>query len=229
MPVYRLADELVFPPASEADASGLLAVGGDLSAERLLAAYAHGIFPWPLIDEPLLWFSPDPRMALRPAELRVPRSLTRTLRRAPFEVRLDTRFAEVVQACAKTPRPDEAGTWITAELAKAYVHLHELGFAHSAEAWRDGELVGGLYGVSLGGCFYGESMFTSVPDASKVAFVTLVQQLECWGYELIDCQVHTEHLERFGASEWPRDVFLEALASALERPTRRGAWQLESV
>ncbi len=227
MSVYRLGDEPIFPPVTEADPSGLLAVGGDLSAERLLAAYAQGIFPWPLVAEPLLWFSPDPRMALRPSELRVPRSLAKTLRRAPFEVRLDTRFAEVVQRCAETPRPDETGTWITPELAEAYVRLHALGFAHSAEAWRGDELVGGLYGIALGGCFYGESMFAALPDASKVAFVTLVQQLERWDFEMIDCQVHTEHLERFGAEEWPRSEFIDALARALERPTRRGPWRID--
>ncbi|MDJ0868241.1 MAG: leucyl/phenylalanyl-tRNA--protein transferase [Myxococcota bacterium] len=227
MAVYRLGAEAVFPPVEEAEPSGLLAVGGDLAPERLLVGYSLGIFPWPLVAEPLLWFSPDPRMVLRPDTLYVGRSLRKTLRRADYQVRLDTAFGDVVDGCARVPRPDEAGTWITAEMRDAYLRLHELGFAHSAEAWRGGELVGGLYGVSLGGCFFGESMFARAPDASKVAFVTLVRQLAAWGFELIDCQVYTEHLERFGAVEWSRARFLRALAAALERPTRRGPWRLD--
>jgi leucyl/phenylalanyl-tRNA--protein transferase len=201
VPVYRLSDAMVFPPPEEADASGLVAVGGDLSPERLLLAYSMGIFPWPLVEKPLLWFSPDPRMVLRPRELVVSRSLRKTLRRGDFEVRLDTAFERVIARCAEIPRRGEAGTWITRDMACAYARLHELGFAHSAEAWQDGELVGGLYGVSLGAAFFGESMFADRPDASKVAFASLVQQLEAWRFELIDCQVHTEHLARFGARD----------------------------
>ena len=228
MAIYQLGPELAFPSPDQAEPSGLLAVGGDLAPERLLLAYSLGIFPWPLVARPLLWFSPDPRMVLLPAALHVPRSLRKQLRRMPFEVRLDTAFPEVVRRCALVRRPEEASTWITAELAEAYVRLHELGFAHSAEAWQDGRLVGGLYGVSLGGAFFGESMFAERPDASKLAFVTLVRQLERWGFDLIDCQVHTDHLARFGATEWPRRRFLAALADSLARTSRRGRWTLDS-
>ena len=224
MTIYRLGDDPNFPPAEEAEPSGLLAVGGDLSPRRLLTAYAQGIFPWPLIDEPLLWFSPDPRAVLMPRALRISRSLRKRIRRQSLAVGFDGAFAEVVRCCAEIERPDGEGTWITPALASAYQRLHELGFAHSVEARREGRLVGGLYGVALGGCFFGESMFTREADASKLAFVRLVQQLEVWGFSLIDCQVHTHHLERFGAELWPRPRFLRALASALELPTRRGSW-----
>lgn len=226
MPVYTLARELAFPPPEEAEPSGLLAVGGDLEPERLLLAYAHGIFPW--YAEPLpIWFSPDPRVVLVPSELHVPRRLRRTLRRAPFELRLDTAFGRVIRACAETPRRHEAGTWITPPMREAYERLHELGFAHSAEAWRGDELAGGVYGVSLGGCFFGESMFTRRPDASKIALVALVRQLEAWRFDLLDCQVESEHVERLGAVPWPRDRFLQVLSRSLERETRRGAWRFD--
>ena len=224
MPVYRLGEELAFPPADAADPSGLLAVGGDLNPERLLLAYAQGIFPWYDDEQPILWHSPDPRLVLVPSELRVSRNLRRLLSRGRFDVTLDTAFERVIDACARSPRKAEFGTWITDEMREAYCRLFELGFAHSAEAWEDGELAGGLYGVSLGGCFFGESMFTRVTDASKVAFATLVAQLEAWDFDLIDCQVHSEHLERFGAVLWRRRRFLEVLADSLARPTRRGRW-----
>lgn len=227
MPIHRLGAALAFPPPEQAEPSGLLAVGGDLSPDRLLLAYSMGIFPWPLVERPLLWFSPDPRMVLRPRDLVVSRSLRKTLRRGVFEVRLDTAFARVVARCAEIPRRGEAGTWITRDMAAAYTRLHELGFAHSAEAWQDGELVGGLYGVSLGASFFGESMFADRPDASKAAFVRLARQLAAWRFDLIDCQVHTEHLARFGAHEWSRRRFLTALRRSLEAPTRRGPWKLE--
>jgi leucyl/phenylalanyl-tRNA--protein transferase len=228
MPVYRLADAIAFPPPEGADPSGLVAVGGDLSPERLLAAYTAGIFPWPLVERPLLWFSPDPRMVLRPRELQVSRSLRKTLRRGVYEVRLDTAFERVVRRCAEIPRRGEAGTWITDDMADAYVRLHELGFAHSAEAWQDGALAGGLYGVSLGASFFGESMFADRPDASKAAFAVLAHQLAVWRFDLIDCQVHTDHLARFGAREWSRKRFLTALKRSLEAPTRRGPWKLDA-
>lgn len=227
MPVYRLSDAIAFPPPEGADPSGLVAVGGDLSPERLLAAYENGIFPWPLVERPLLWFSPDPRMVLRPREITISRSLRKTLRRGVYEVRLDTAFERVVRRCAEVPRRGEAGTWITSDMAEAYTRLNQLGFAHSAEAWEDGALVGGLYGVSLGASFFGESMFADRPDASKVAFAVLVRQLDAWGFDLVDCQVHTEHLARFGAEEWSRRRFLAALRRSLEAPTRRGPWKLD--
>lgn len=227
MAVYRLGeDPELFPPPGEADESGLLAVGGDLSPRRLLSAYAQGIFPWYSEGQPLLWHSPDPRFVLLPDALHVAGSLKKTLKRGPYEVRLDTAFAQVIDACARTPRPGQEGTWITREMKEAYVALHRLGFAHSAEAWRGSELVGGLYGVSLGSAFFGESMFAHAPDASKVAFATLVEWLKGRGFTLVDCQVYTDHLARFGAELWPRPRFLAALAHALEAPTLRGKWSL---
>jgi len=228
MTIVRLGRELVFPPPEESEPDGLLAVGGDLSPERLLLAYANGIFPWYGEGLPILWHSPDPRTVLLPEALHVPRSLSKLLRRGDYEVRLDTEFAQVVERCAHVHRPEGPGTWITEDMREAYVRLHALGFAHSAEAWYQGELVGGLYGVSLGGAFFGESMFAERSDASKVAFVTLVRQLTRWEFTLVDCQVHTEHLERFGAEPWPRARFLAVLSRALERPTRRGSWRLDA-
>ena len=227
MPVYRLGAELAFPPAEASDPSGLLALGGDLSPERLLLAYSEGIFPWYSEGQPILWHSPDPRCVLVPAELRVSRSLAKTLRRGRFEVRLDTAFDDVIRACAESPRPEQDGTWITPEMQQAYCTLHRLGLAHSAEAWEEGRLVGGLYGVSLGSAFFGESMFTLKSDASKAAFAVLVRQLERWGFELVDCQLHTDHLARFGARPWPRARFLETLQRCLVRETRRGAWSFD--
>lgn len=224
MSIHRLDRRLVFPDPEEADESGLLAVGGDLRPERLLLAYASGIFPWYDDDLPILWHSPDPRMVLEVERLHVPRSLAKRLRRPPYDLHLDTAFADVLDGCARTPRADHDGTWITAEMREAYVRLHELGFAHSAEAWQEGTLVGGLYGVSLGAVFFGESMFALAPDASKMAFVALVQQLARWGFRLVDCQVYTEHLARFGAELWPRPRFLAALRDAVRLPTRRGRW-----
>lgn len=225
MTVYRLPEELVFPSPDEADEDGLLAVGGDLTPERLLLAYSQGIFPWPHEGWPMLWFSPDPRMVLDVSELRVQRSLRQVIRKGRFEVRFDTAFAEVVAGCKAVPRPGQAGTWITNGMRKAYQRLHDLGFAHSAEAWLDGELVGGLYGVSLGRAFFGESMFAKQPDASKVAFVALVEQLKRWEFHFVDAQVHTPHLERFGAKLIPREQYLQKLQRALEYPARRGPWQ----
>ena len=225
MPVFRLDERLIFPPPELAE-DGLLAVGGDLSSERLLLAYATGIFPWYEEGQPILWHSPDPRMVLSADDLHVPRSLERTLHRGTFRITLDTAFDQVVEACARAPRPGRPGTWITREMRRAYGRLHREGWAHSAEAWTDGRLAGGLYGVSLGGAFFGESMFSRRADGSKAAFVALVRQLRAWGITLIDCQVTTEHLRRFGAREWPRARFLAALARALEHPTRLGVWKL---
>lgn len=224
MPVFRLDDRLIFPPPELAD-DGLLAVGGDLKTERLLLAYAQGIFPWYSEGQPILWHSPDPRMVLLADQLHVPKSLAKARRRGVFEIRLDTAFAEVMDACASVKRPGQRGTWITRAMKKAYLELHRQGYAHSAEAWQDGRLVGGLYGVSLGGAFFGESMFAREPDASKIAFVTLVERLRDWQIELIDSQVHTDHLARFGAELWPRKAYLGALKKALARPTRLGPWR----
>jgi leucyl/phenylalanyl-tRNA--protein transferase len=225
LPIYLLGEDPEdFPPPEKADRSGLLAVGGDLRPERLLAAYARGIFPWYSEGQPLLWHSPNPRFVLLPERLHVGRSLRKVLKAGHYTVRWDTAFEDVIDACAQVPRPGQIGTWITPEMREAYVTLHRLGFAHSVEAWAEGELKGGLYGVSLGAAFFGESMFALTPDASKVAFVTSVERMRAWGFHFIDCQVETEHLARFGAEPWPRRRFLQALARALREPTRRGRW-----
>jgi len=224
VPVFALDDRLLFPPVECAE-DGLLAVGGDLKPQRLTLAYSQGIFPWYSRGQPILWYSPDPRLVLVSRRIHVPRSLQKTMKRRPFRLTMDTAFEEVIDRCGRTPRPGQTGTWITPAMRRAYIQLHKEGLAHSAEAWRGGELAGGLYGVSLGGAFFGESMFTVAPDASKIAFVALVEQLTAWDVSLVDCQVYTEHLARFGAEEWSRKEYLTALARALERPTRRGKWR----
>ncbi|MFT3917620.1 MAG: leucyl/phenylalanyl-tRNA--protein transferase [Anaeromyxobacteraceae bacterium] len=226
MPVHRLTRQVAFPDPSLAEPDGLLAVGGDLSPERLVAAYALGIFPWFSDGTPILWWSPDPRLVLLPPELHVPRSLARTLRRGTYTFTADRAFEEVMRRCAEVPRPGQDGTWITDGMVQAYVRLHRLGLAHSFEAWEGAALAGGLYGVSLGSAFFGESMFSARPDASKAAFVRSVEWLAARGVDLVDCQVRTDHLARFGARELPRPEFLERLAAALERPTLRGPWVL---
>lgn len=227
MTIYQLPPEPLFPPPEHAEDEGLLAVGGDLSPQRLIAAYSQGIFPWPHRGMPLLWFSPDPRMVLNAGELCVSRSLRQTLRRGTYEIRLDTAFEQVIHGCAKSRRKGTRGTWISRPMIDAYTALHDIGLCHSAEAWHEGRLVGGLYGISLGGAFFGESMFALEPDASKAAFATLAHQLQAWGIGLIDCQTHTEHLARFGARLIPRSEFLAGLAAALRRPTRQGPWRLQ--
>jgi leucyl/phenylalanyl-tRNA--protein transferase len=225
VPVYRLDERLLFPPPERGPRRGPIALGGDLRPERLLLAYSMGIFPWQ--GEPLHWHSPDPRMVLLADELVVARSLRRTMRRGAFRVTLDTAFREVMVACATVPRPDQDGTWITPEMVESYTELHRRGVAHSAEAWKGQALVGGLYGLSLGAVFFGESMFSVEKDASKVAFVALVEQLRAWGLPLVDCQVYTPHLASLGAREWPRRDFLAALQAALDRPTRHGPWRFD--
>ena len=226
MPVFRLDDRLVFPPVHLAE-DGLLALGGDLRPERLLLGYTQGIFPWYAENLPILWHSPDPRMVMTTRDLTIQRSLRKAIKRQPYQLKMDTAFREVLHGCAQVPRPGQTGTWLIPEMVDAYSKLFELGFAHSVEAWRGDELVGGLYGVSLGGAFFGESMFAKAPDASKIAFVACVRQLDAWGIHLIDCQVHTDHLERFGAYEVPRTDYLAMLARALDEPTKRGRWAFE--
>lgn len=225
MPIYALPDEFVFPDPRKADGSGLIAVGGDLHPERLLRGYACGIFPWYSEGQPILWHSPDPRFVLELDALHVPRSLRKTLKKRPFDLRMDTAFEEVIDACARSPRPGQEGTWITRDMRDAYLRLHEEGFAHSVEAWTGGELVGGLYGVSLGSVFFGESMFARVSDASKVAFACFVPELRRWGFSLLDSQVYTDHLARFGAKEISRADYLRRLRDGLRAPTRRGVWR----
>ncbi len=227
MPVYRLDQRLVFPPVEEAEDDGLLAVGGDLRPERLVLAYSRGIFPWHDDRHGPWWYSPDPRLVLEPRRLRVSRSLRKTLRRGEYRVTLDRDFGAVIRGCARAPRPGQDGTWISPAFRRAYGELHRHGLAHSVEAWRGDELAGGLYGVSLGAAFFGESMFARAPDASKAAFARLVEQLVAWDMTLVDCQVHTEHLARFGAEEWPRARYLAALREALRQPTRRGPWRFD--
>lgn len=227
VPVYLLTKELVFPPPEGASREGVVAIAGDLSPERLLLAYAQGIFPWPSEGMPLLWFSPDPRFVLDPRRAHVGRSLRKRVRAGGFEVRCDTAFGEVIRGCRRAYRPGQHGTWITRDMIRGYEALHELGYAHSVECWIEGRLAGGLYGVSLGRAFFGESMYAEEDDASKLAFATLLGNLVHWGFDLVDCQVRTEHLARFGAEDWPRARFLDALRASLETPTRRGAWALE--
>ncbi len=233
MPVYYLPDDPIFPPASEAESNGLLAVGGDLAPQRLLAAYSEGIFPWFSEGDPFLWWSPDPRLILTPRRLHVSRSLKKTIRKSRFHITFDCAFDAVIQGCSNSDRgPEQAGgTWITEEMMSAYSKLHRLGHAHSAEAWvlEEGEpvLAGGVYGVAMGRCFFGESMFHCRPEASKVAFVALVAELQKRGVELIDCQMKTEHLMRFGAWEVPRAEFLQMLNICIDTPIPPSSWRVE--
>lgn len=216
-----------FPCAEQVGPEGLVAVGGDLSRERLLAAYRHGIFPWFAAGEPVLWWSPDPRIVLFPSKLHLSRALRRTLRRGEFEIRFDTCFPDVIEACA-APRKDAHETWITKSMIHAYCDLHDAGVAHSVEAWRDGTLAGGLYGVALGSMFFGESMFARRTDASKVALVALCRQLQARDHALIDCQVPSGHLERLGATPIPRQQFLARLRRAIDQPPA-GPWGVGDV
>lgn len=215
MALWLLDEDLWFPDPTEATEDGLLAVGGDLRPERMLLAYQNGIFPWYSAEDPLLWWSPDPRFVLFPAQLKVSHSMRPLLNRNEFDFRRDTAFEAVMRACAEVARSGENGTWIQEEMIQSYCLLHKLGYAHSAEAWKDGELVGGLYGVRLGKVFFGESMFSRKSNASKFAFVKLVRELQNEGVTMIDCQMHTGHLERFGAQHIPRKQFLELLKSAV--------------
>ena len=218
MPVFRLTDDLVFPPPELAEDDGMLAVGGDLSVERLVLAYSMGIFPWYSEGYPILWWSPDPRLILVPQELKVSRSLRQRMKKSLYTITMNQAFAEVIAQCAKVPRKEEDGTWITQEMIDAYIRLHKAGYAHSVEAWDSEGLAGGLYGVILGRAFFGESMFAKRSDASKTAFTTLAEKLAAEGFELIDCQVTTAHLLRFGAREVPRSSFLTMLKKATFSP-----------
>jgi leucyl/phenylalanyl-tRNA--protein transferase len=223
VPVYRLDDRPLFPPPDHAE-DGLLAVGGDLAPERLLLAYRMGIFPWYEEGLPILWHSPDPRGVIPLDKVHVSRSLRRVLRSGVYEVRYDEAFARVIHACKEAYRPGQGGTWITDAMEAAYIQLHGLGYAHSVETYFEGQLVGGMYGVSLGRMFYGESMFRTKTDASKVALVTLIERLRAWGWTFLDAQVTNPLTLSLGAEDWPRAVFLRRLAQALRAPTRRGSW-----
>ena len=214
MTIYQLTDELLFPPPEDAEEEGLLAVGGDLTVHRLILAYAKGIFPWYTEGDPILWWSPDPRLILFPENLKISKSLQRVIKKEKFEIRFNTCFSDVLEQCSRTPRRDQDGTWITDEMKQAYCRLFEAGYAHSSEAFFEGKLVGGLYGVALGRAFFGESMFAHMSDASKVAFAFLVRKLEHAGFHFIDCQVTTAHLQSLGAHEVSRHEFLERLQKA---------------
>ncbi|MFA5984186.1 MAG: leucyl/phenylalanyl-tRNA--protein transferase [Methylococcaceae bacterium] len=214
-----------FPPLSYAleEPNGLIAIGGCLSPARLLNAYRHGIFPWYNPGEPILWWSPNPRLVMYPDKIRISHSLAKTLRKQLFNITFDQAFSEVISACAQT-RISTGGTWISPEIHHAYTKLHELGIAHSVEAWNNGKLVGGLYGIALGQIFFGESMFHSQTNASKVAYATLVERLRLWGYQLIDCQVHTQHLASLGAEEIERDHFIRLLDNYYNQSVQATAW-----
>ena len=213
-----------FPDPRTAPEDAPLALGGDLSVSRLLEAYSRGIFPWFSDGEPILWWSLDPRFVLAPGDCKINHGLRRELKKDVWEITFDHAFAEVIRSCKGAPRPDQDGTWITADMIAAYEGLHEAGYAHSVECWREGKIVGGLYGVSLGGVFFGESMFHKTANASKIAFAALVDRLVEWEFDLIDCQQPTDHLATFGAECIPRDEFLDILEEALKRPPRLGKW-----
>lgn len=223
MPVFSLDDSLIFPPAEYSDEKGIIAIGGDLSPERLLCAYKQGIFPWYTEKEPILWWSPDPRFILFPDDIRISKSMRQVINREIFEITYDRAFRDVISGC-RGPRSSQTGTWITHEMAEGYIQLHKRGYAHSVEAWQDGKLAGGLYGISLGRCFFGESMFAKVSNASKAAFITLTKKLSGLGFRIIDCQVYTEHLKNLGAKSIPRKLFLSILEEELKYDTLKGNW-----
>lgn len=216
MALFKLSSELIFPPVGFSEPDGLLAYGGDLSPDRLLLAYRSGIFPWFSKDEPVLWWSPDPRFVLYPNKLKVSHSMSKILEKGIFRVSTNQCFAEVMAQCAEIKRKDQHGTWITDEMITAYTQLHKLGFAQSVEVWQNDELVGGLYGIKIGACFFGESMFSKVSNASKAGFITFVRQQAAEGLQLVDCQVHTSHLESLGAEMVPRKQFLEQINALLD-------------
>ncbi len=223
MPVFLLDDSLIFPPAEYSDENGIVAIGGDLSPERLLNAYRQGIFPWYTEEEPILWWSPDPRFVLFPGDLKISKSMRQVLNREIFEISYDRAFGDVITGCRK-PRNSQAGTWITREIVEGYTRLHEMGYAHSVEAWQGEKLAGGLYGISLGRCFFGESMYADISNASKAAFITLTKKLSGLGFRIIDCQVYTEHLKNLGAKSIPRKRFLTMIEEDLKYETLRGNW-----
>lgn len=227
MPVFQLSEKMVFPPPQLSREDGLLAIGGDLSLERLLQAYRSGIFPWFSDDYPIMWWSPDPRLVLYPHEIKISKSLNKTIRKNLFDVTMDIAFERVITSCAQIRSHANEGTWINKDMIDSYCRLHESGYAHSVEAWHRGELAGGVYGVSLGGCFFGESMFARIDNASKVALVELVVHLEALRFDLIDCQVTTDHLLHFGAREIPRSKFLEQLKKSQDRSDIIGKWTFD--
>lgn len=227
MPVFRLSERIEFPPAYLSRKDGLLAVGGDLAPERLIMAYSMGIFPWYNWDEPILWWSPNPRLVLFPDEIKISRSLAKFMRKKTFTVTMDRAFEQVIRDCADIRLDNGEETWISEQMIEAYLVLHKAGFAHSVETWSDDRLVGGLYGVALGRSFFGESMFAYEDNASKVALATLSKALLQREFVMIDCQVKTDHLMRFGAREIDREDFLDRLYASLNHPTLKGVWSLD--
>lgn len=226
MPIFRLSDKLSFPPPHFAAGNGLLAIGGDLSEDRLLLAYKKGIFPWYSPYDPILWWCPDPRLVLYPSEVHVPQRLRRRIKNSGFIVTSDLAFDRVIDECAGVRKEDNEETWLVDDMIEAYKGLHKRGYAHSVETWCKGELAGGLYGVCIGGAFFGESMFARVSDASKAALVALCGYMVENGFDLIDCQVATAHLMWMGAREVPRRVFLKQLEASVERPEPCGKWRI---
>jgi leucyl/phenylalanyl-tRNA--protein transferase len=227
MPVFQLTEKLIFPPPEMAEENGLLAIGGDLSTERLLLAYSKGIFPWYSQGEPILWWSPSPRLVIFPAEFKVPKRLARFIKQQKYKVTMDYAFQQVITSCAYVSNRQAKGTWIDEDMIEAYTRLHEQGWVHSVECWQDEELVGGLYGIALGRIFFGESMFSLQSNTSKVALVFLVEQLKKWDFDLIDCQLTTEHLLQFGAREIPGSEFQTILAqNTLDAKSVR-LWRLD--
>jgi leucyl/phenylalanyl-tRNA--protein transferase len=224
MPLFRLSERLDFPPAWLARSDGLLCIGGDLSAQRILLAYEKGIFPWFSENEPILWWSPDPRLVLFPGNIKVSRSLKKTIKKNTFHLTMDHAFEETILSCSKPRRNEYAGTWLVEEMIEAYIQLHQLGYAHSIETWKDGRLVGGLYGICLGGIFFGESMFSFEDDASKTALTVLARHLEQHRFDLIDCQVTTNHLLSMGATEISRNAYLDIIQRSIKRTDLRNVW-----
>ena len=224
MPLFRLSRHLDFPPAWLARSDGLLCIGGDLSAKRLLLAYENGIFPWFSNEEPILWWSPDPRLVLFPGDVHISRTLKKKIKRKQYRITIDTAFEQTIIACAAPRNNGQDGTWLVEEMIEAYINLHHLGFAHSVETWKNRTLVGGLYGVCIGGAFFGESMFSSETDTSKLALAALARYLSGWEFDLIDCQVTTTHLLSMGAKEIPRNSFLDIIHDSVKRTDTGAVW-----
>lgn len=229
MPLFRLSDRIEFPPAWLARLDGLLCIGGDLRPERIIEAYRNGIFPWFSKDEPLLWWSPDPRLVLFPDEINISKSLRKKLRKQYFHVTMDQAFDRVIRGCADSRTSRGGDTWLVDEMIEAYSALHRQGYAHSVETWHGQDLAGGLYGLSLGKVFFGESMFARVTDASKVALASLCLHLESLGFDMVDCQVTTDHLLSMGAVEMPRYQFLSLLNDSLKYPDSKGPWSFDDT
>jgi len=225
MPLFRLSERIEFPPAWLARSDGLLCIGGDLTPQRLILAYQNGIFPWFSHNEPILWWSPDPRLVLAPSRIKISRSLKKKIKKQPFTIRLNYAFEQTIVACAQPRQSRDEGTWLVDGMIEAYTGLHKMGYAHSVEAWEGDRLVGGLYGVSLGKSFFGESMFSRKPDASKISLVALAEHLRIHQFDMIDCQVTTDHLLRMGASEMSRDNFLDTLNRSVAATVPGNIWE----